>query len=87
MSVGLCRERLMALQQRRSSFFQEGLLEPSIIAYRDLSEPLISGAKRICTYAVVTPDSEAKVAPAAPAGTHQVRSPTIPSIKTLRSDW
>jgi hypothetical protein len=33
-------------------------------------------------YAVVRPESEARVAPAAPAGTHQVRSPTMASMVT-----
>ena len=37
------------------------------------------------THTVVRPEREAKVAPAAPAGTHHVMSPTIPSTDTPRS--
>ena len=37
--------------------------------------------------AVVRPASEASVAPAPPAGTHHVRSPTMPSAVTPRSAW
>src|SRR3954447_3417204 len=36
---------------------------------------------------VVRPASDASVAPAPPAGTHHVRSPTIPSAATPRSAW
>src|SRR4029079_595051 len=36
---------------------------------------------------VVSPARDASVAPAAPAGTHQVRSPTIPSAATACSPW
>jgi hypothetical protein len=50
-------------------------------------------AARACAVAtfrphtIVSPDSEASVAPAAPAGTHHVWSPTIPSTWTPRSCW
>src|SRR4051812_21060850 len=36
---------------------------------------------------VVSPARDASVAPAAPVGTHHVRSPTIPSAATPRSPW
>jgi hypothetical protein len=44
------------------------------------------GEGEATTYTVVTPARDASVAPAAPAGTHQVRSPTMPSAATPRSD-
>src|ERR1051325_11682444 len=38
-------------------------------------------------HTVVRPDSDARVAPAAPAETHHVWSPTTPSTSTPRSCW
>ena len=49
-------------------------------AAEDRHAPLIDFDDDLQT--VVSPDSEASVAPAAPAGTHQVRSPTMPSDST-----
>ena len=40
----------------------------------------------IIVYGAVTPERDASVAPAAPPGTHQVRSPIMPSTDMPRSD-
>jgi hypothetical protein len=68
--------------------FGAGLREsdPEVLFRKGHHTPRVP-ACRGSNHAVVSPDSEASVAPAAPAGTHHVLSPTTPSTTTPRSPW